>query len=213
MSIAAALGCQVLLVGKHGVGDAVDSFNLNASYFASFGVKVQGVVFNRLPSSGYYSLDKCKESVTMYFTKTLPHVSLYGWLPEVNHLVDASPPPPTPSSTSMTSLATSSLSEASSTVSPAGTPTMSDVEVKKVNGWSEVFIRHFDINLFLKDVINPDAPSPVISTNHSSFSIPLPTSTSSVSTSSSGLLPSITSSELRDRIQREAIADGADCGG
>lgn len=31
--VAAILGCPVLLVGKSGVGDAVDSFNLNARYF------------------------------------------------------------------------------------------------------------------------------------------------------------------------------------
>lgn len=35
--IAQALGSPVLLIGKSGVGDAVDSFNINAKYFESYG--------------------------------------------------------------------------------------------------------------------------------------------------------------------------------
>ena len=35
--IAKALDCPVLLVGKAGVGDAVDSFNMNARFFESYG--------------------------------------------------------------------------------------------------------------------------------------------------------------------------------
>jgi AAA domain len=35
--IAQALGSPVLLIGKPGVGDAVDSFNINAKYFESYG--------------------------------------------------------------------------------------------------------------------------------------------------------------------------------
>ena len=54
-----------LLVGKKGVGDAVDSFNLNACFFESQ-EPVLGGVLNRLPSDakGYYSLEKCKRAVT-----------------------------------------------------------------------------------------------------------------------------------------------------
>lgn len=36
-NIAKALDCPVLLVGKAGVGDAVDSFNMNARFFESYG--------------------------------------------------------------------------------------------------------------------------------------------------------------------------------
>jgi dethiobiotin synthetase len=66
--IARKLGAPVMLVGRKGVGDAVDAFNLNAAYFESFGVKVLGGVFNRLPDdASYYSLNKCKEAVSSYF--------------------------------------------------------------------------------------------------------------------------------------------------
>lgn len=51
----------VLLVGRPGVGDAVDSFNLNASFFRARGLRVLGAVFNRLPVEGFYSLEHCKE--------------------------------------------------------------------------------------------------------------------------------------------------------
>lgn len=38
--LAQALGAPVLLVGKSGVGDAVDSFNINTRYFESYGTYV-----------------------------------------------------------------------------------------------------------------------------------------------------------------------------
>jgi hypothetical protein len=45
--IAQALGSPVLLIGKPGVGDAVDSFNINAKYFESYGsLKFAFNVFN-----------------------------------------------------------------------------------------------------------------------------------------------------------------------
>lgn len=59
--VAHALRAPVLLVGKSGVGDAVDSYNLNASFFESRGVRVLGGVFNRISTSGYYSLQRCRE--------------------------------------------------------------------------------------------------------------------------------------------------------
>jgi hypothetical protein len=75
---AAALNAPVLLVGKSGVGDAVDSFNLNAwsvplfpsssppftfftnsSFFESKGVTVLGSIFNKIPTEGYYNVEVC----------------------------------------------------------------------------------------------------------------------------------------------------------
>ncbi|GMF30250.1 unnamed protein product [Phytophthora fragariaefolia] len=81
--VAKALDAPVLLVGKKGVGDAVDSFNLNATFFESHGVKVLGAVFNRLPEDGFYSLEHCKENVTAYFEQFQPDKHVYGFLPEL----------------------------------------------------------------------------------------------------------------------------------
>lgn len=56
--VAQALKASVLIVGRSGVGNAVDSFNQNATFFESRGVQVLGGVFNRLAMEGYYALDK-----------------------------------------------------------------------------------------------------------------------------------------------------------
>lgn len=85
--IARALGaCPVLLVGRSGVGDAVDSFNLHATFFRHQGVKVLGAVFNRLPLEGFYSLAACREAVGGYFAKFQFQSKAYGFLPEVASL-------------------------------------------------------------------------------------------------------------------------------
>ena len=62
----------VLIVGKRGVGDAIDSYNLNATYFRARGVKVMGSIFIRLPNGPihrFYSLENCKKTVSSYFKK------------------------------------------------------------------------------------------------------------------------------------------------
>ncbi|EGZ21541.1 hypothetical protein PHYSODRAFT_557542 [Phytophthora sojae] len=81
--VAKKLEVPVVLVGKKGVGDAVDSFNLNATFFESHGVKVLGGIFNRLPEDGFYSLEHCKENVTAYFEQFQPDKHVYGFLPEL----------------------------------------------------------------------------------------------------------------------------------
>ena len=42
----------MLLVGKPGVGDAIDSYNLCAAVFEARGLPVLGGVFNKLPETG-----------------------------------------------------------------------------------------------------------------------------------------------------------------
>ncbi|CEG40526.1 P-loop containing nucleoside triphosphate hydrolase [Plasmopara halstedii] len=83
--VARKLAAPVVLVGKKGVGDAIDSFNLNASFFESYGVKVLGGIFNRLPNDGFYSLELCQENVTAYFEQYQPQKHIYGFLPELNN--------------------------------------------------------------------------------------------------------------------------------
>lgn len=78
----------VLLVGKSGVGDAVDSYNLNATYFESKDVPVLGSVFNRLPLEGYYSLENCKHAVGAYFDQFKPNQSAFGFIPEVSAIAN-----------------------------------------------------------------------------------------------------------------------------
>lgn len=73
----------VLVVGKSGVGDAVDSFNLNASFFEGNNVPVIGAVFNRLSLDGYYSLENCKKAVSDYFESNHPRKKPFGFIPEI----------------------------------------------------------------------------------------------------------------------------------
>ncbi|CAM9943513.1 unnamed protein product [Scytosiphon promiscuus] len=81
--VAAALKAPVLLVGKSGVGDAVDSYNLNACFFEARGVRVLGGVFNRISTTGYYSVERCREAVTSYFSQANPNALPYGFVPEI----------------------------------------------------------------------------------------------------------------------------------
>ncbi len=76
----------MLIVGKKGVGDAIDSYNMSATYFERFGCHVLGGIFNRLPESGYYALDKCEASVQQYFMNNGKHAP-YGFLPELKEFL------------------------------------------------------------------------------------------------------------------------------
>lgn len=84
--IAKACRAPVLLVCKAGVGAAVDSFSLNASYFVSKGVPVLGAVFNLSENEGFYSWDKCAESLKKWFEQGHRRESYYGVVPKAADL-------------------------------------------------------------------------------------------------------------------------------
>lgn len=76
----------VLIVGKRGVGDAIDSYNLNCTYFRARNVPVLGAIFNRLPIDGYYSLENCKKAIQSYFEtqgNTGVCEEAFGFIPEI----------------------------------------------------------------------------------------------------------------------------------
>ena len=86
VDIALACRARVLLVGKSGVGDAVDSFNLCAAVFEQRGVPILGAVFNKLPLTGAYSLERCGEYVRKYFASRRPTQRVYGLIPSTDSL-------------------------------------------------------------------------------------------------------------------------------
>lgn len=75
----------VLLVGKSGIGDAIDSYNLNASYFSSKHVPVMGAIFNRISMdpNHYYNMERCSETIRIYFQRFKDHEQVFGYLPEL----------------------------------------------------------------------------------------------------------------------------------
>ena len=87
--IAKKLKAPVLIVGKHGVGDAIDSYNLNSTFFKYYGLFVIGSIFNRFPIDGFYSLVNCKEAIDGYFDqyKKDSNEAVFGYLPELEELV------------------------------------------------------------------------------------------------------------------------------
>ncbi len=85
-AIANYIGAPVLIVGKKGVGDSIDSYNMNVAYFERHDCHVLGCIFNKLPESGYYSLDKCEANVRKYFTNH-GKIAPYGFLPELKEFI------------------------------------------------------------------------------------------------------------------------------
>mmetsp|Transcript_19943 Transcript_19943/g.29851 ORF Transcript_19943/g.29851 Transcript_19943/m.29851 type:complete len:343 (+) Transcript_19943:85-1113(+) len=91
--VAKKLGIPVILVGKRGTGDAIDSTNINVAYFEHNGVKVLGSIFNKIVQSKYTNLDTMKKYVGGYFSKFVPHHKVYGYIPQIDSLIKANPKP------------------------------------------------------------------------------------------------------------------------
>jgi len=175
--VAQKLGAPVLMIGKSGVGDAVDSYNLNTAFFELKGVRVLGGIFNKLPFDGYYSLENCKEAVTQYFTQFKRNQRPYGFVPVANALPDsATAVTTTTATTTTTSTAADSNSSNGNNMSVSGpvsgtiTSTGSSMEVDNLlnhsvgsesdtftftpfeSAISEVFMKHVDMDRLLHDV-------------------------------------------------------------
>jgi len=125
--VAKRINAPCLLIGRKGVGDAVDSFNLNASYFGAHEVPVLGAIYNRLPREGYYSLDKCKAAVSRYFEQFRPDQSVYGFVPEV---------------------------EFPDTLDNSSCKGGSHCDMKKINIFINVFLENVDIAKLLREMKN-----------------------------------------------------------
>ena len=87
--VAIACRAPVVIVGRPGVGDAIDSFNLCAAYFETQRIPVLGGVFNKLAPSGYYAREKCDEYVRKYMAVYRPRQRVYGMLPKDDLLAQA----------------------------------------------------------------------------------------------------------------------------
>ena len=85
-AVAAAIGAPVLLVGKPGLGDAIDSFLMLRCFFeAHAGVRVLGAVFGNVPAKiSYHTFESCHAGTTKYFERFLAgSASHYGTVPRL----------------------------------------------------------------------------------------------------------------------------------
>jgi len=81
--VAKAARAPVLIVGKSGVGGAIDAFSLNSTFFASNGVPVCGAVFNRGALDGFYEWRECKFAINQWFRKARRREEMFGVVPEL----------------------------------------------------------------------------------------------------------------------------------
>lgn len=86
--VAKAARAPVLLVGKSGVGGAIDAYSLNSAFFAQAQVPVLGGVFNRGATEGFYRWDLCQDKIQTFFGNVRPRERCYGVLPNNPVLAD-----------------------------------------------------------------------------------------------------------------------------
>ncbi|GBG29424.1 Hypothetical Protein FCC1311_056452 [Hondaea fermentalgiana] len=85
-AMARRIGAPVVLVCPSGVGNAIDSYNLNATFFEAHGVKVLGALFNRFSREGFYAVDKAEPSIRAYFAQFKQTQKVYACLTELEEL-------------------------------------------------------------------------------------------------------------------------------
>jgi dethiobiotin synthetase len=80
--IAAALRAPILLIGRAGVGDAIDSTEYMRGYLSYHHAPILGVLYNNIPILyGYHKYDDCVNYVTKYFASSNPTLPVYGFIP------------------------------------------------------------------------------------------------------------------------------------
>jgi dethiobiotin synthetase len=83
LEVAKAAKAPVVLVGKCGVGEAIDGYSLNSAYFSFGGVPVLGGIFNRGNLAGFYNHTACGESIRTFFATAKPREAMFGVVPEL----------------------------------------------------------------------------------------------------------------------------------
>lgn len=83
-AVAKVLQAPVLLVGRPGVGNAIDSTVMAYDYFKAHEVEIIGALWNKIPRKiSYHTYEKCRTYVTKYFQQNppSPNFSIYGHVP------------------------------------------------------------------------------------------------------------------------------------
>mmetsp|Transcript_6773 Transcript_6773/g.6888 ORF Transcript_6773/g.6888 Transcript_6773/m.6888 type:complete len:556 (-) Transcript_6773:95-1762(-) len=164
--IARAIGCPVLLIGKSGVGDAVDSYNLNARFFESYCVTVLGGIFNKLSLEGFYALEACKKAVCAYFLQHRPGHYPYGFMPilptKESDDIEVNPTPPLRSiEKEATSMPILSPPAQSITINQPPAPSIAS---PSDDALVTAFLQYVDIGQLLLDVFKYSVNSNIIET-------------------------------------------------
>lgn len=86
--VALASTAPVVIVGKAGVGGAIDAHTLNATFFNANHVPVLGGIFNRAATEGFYRQEVCKENIEAHFRIRRNRERVFGVLPDLLALAD-----------------------------------------------------------------------------------------------------------------------------
>lgn len=87
--VAKACTAPVVLVGKAGVGSAIDEYCLNATFFEHLGVPVLGAVFNKAQNEGFYAVEKIRGPIETFFHDSRSRETCYGVVPELRGDLDS----------------------------------------------------------------------------------------------------------------------------
>ncbi len=77
VDVAAALACNVVFVGKPGIGAAIDNTVLCVSFLQNKGLTNIGVVYNKIPLEAFAEI---KNHVTKRLSELLPEITLLGFI-------------------------------------------------------------------------------------------------------------------------------------
>ncbi|MES1911009.1 MAG: hypothetical protein MHM6MM_003513 [Cercozoa sp. M6MM] len=81
-AVAKAVDAKVLLVGRDGVGDAIDMLTLTLTYLRAQECDVLGVIFNNSKEpSGRHTYEQCRRFVSLFFAKHDSTLRIFGHLP------------------------------------------------------------------------------------------------------------------------------------
>lgn len=199
-AVAKALQAPVVLIGKRGVGDAVDSFNLNACYFEHHGVAVLGAIFNRLPPDGYYSLAKCRESVSAYFRQYQPHKRVYGFMPEMA---------PVEASADDDEATASVACDADAEALAAAANKMTAAEVTRAANAVETFAEHVDVLQLLEDIKQHQGATAACPSNATDATASAKRALATESSDDTSSSEATKTKRSRAEIQEDAWASGA----
>jgi dethiobiotin synthetase len=77
VDVAAALACNVIFVGKPGIGSAIDNTVLCVSFMQYQGLANIGIIYNKIP---FPAVAKIKKYVTKRLPELLPGITLLGFI-------------------------------------------------------------------------------------------------------------------------------------
>ena len=141
-TVSQLVNSPILLVGRSGVGNSIDSMNYMSTYFKYNKCHVLGAIFNKIEDTSYHTINDTIKYTTLYYKNNDPSFHIYGHIPVL----------PLVKSETSDGIIIADGASCRRKIANANELSLQPHESVNMNNWLELFHSNVNIQLLIHDI-------------------------------------------------------------